>query len=257
MKVAPNGDSLVISGLVCTFGGVRAVDGVDMVVPTGRVTGLVGPNGAGKSTVLNAIAGAVKPFAGSIRYRGEDLTGLPTHAVAQRGLIRTFQLASVFPHLTVLENLLAGRHNQCGASFLEAMRGKRYWRRSEATLIERARALLARAGMSAMENQWAGELSGGQKRMVEIMRAMMAEPSVLLLDEPFAGVNPTLARRVEAQLMALREEGTTMLMIEHDLGAVERLSDSVIMMAQGRVLAQGSMSELRSNQEVVDAYIGR
>lgn len=250
-------NALEVHGLVCAFGGVRAVDGADFVVPSGRVTCLVGPNGAGKSTVLNAIAGVLSPVSGSIRLHGKEISGLPPYKVAKRRVIRTFQLPSVFGHLTVLENLIVGAPSQLGDSFWGALRGKGYWRRSEARLVERAREMLSSFGMAAIENQYADELSGGQKRMVEIMRALMAKPDVLLLDEPLAGVNPTLARRVEESLTAIRGQGITILMVEHELEAVERLSDSVVMMASGRVMARGSMKELRANTEVIDAYIGR
>ena len=247
---------LEIRGLVCNFRGVRAVTGADFSVACGQLTALVGPNGAGKSTVLNAIAGAVKPTAGSIRFRGEEIAGLAPHEVARRGIIRTFQVSSQFSRLTVLENLLVGAKGQRGASALQALRGKRSWRASEMELVERGRQLLERFGLRATENQYAGELSGGQRRMVEIMRALMADPDVLLLDEPFAGVNPTLARRVEEQLIAIREMGITTLMVEHELAAVERLSDSVVVMTVGSVLARGSMANMRSNPDVVAAYLG-
>jgi neutral amino acid transport system ATP-binding protein len=249
--------SVEVSDLVCTFGGVKAVNGATFAIPTGQVTALVGPNGAGKSTVLSAIAGSVAPTSGGIFHDAESIVGLPPHRVAQRGIIRTFQLSSEFQHMTVLENLVAGARGQPGQSFWGALLGKRYWGRAEETSVERARALLARFGLSAKADQYAGALSGGEKRMVEIMRAMMAAPDVFLLDEPFAGVNPSLARRVEDQLAAIREDGGTMLMIEHELGAVDRLCDSVVVMANGGVLAQGSMAELRANDEVIDAYLGR
>jgi ABC-type branched-subunit amino acid transport system ATPase component len=237
------------------FGGVAAVDGVSFDVAAGTITGLIGPNGAGKSTVLGMIAGAIAPSAGTITFRGHDITGQPTYRNARRGLRRTFQLSSEFARLTVLENLLVAAGDQRGESLGGALLGKWYWRRQERALVDRARALLRRFDLAAMEDELAGNLSGGQKRLVEITRSLMGEPTMLLLDEPMAGVNPSLALRIAAYLEELRDEGLTMLLVEHELGLVERLCDPVIVMAQGRLLSQGTMKELRVNQEVVDAYL--
>jgi ABC-type branched-subunit amino acid transport system ATPase component len=248
-------DPLRVEDLHIDFGGVHAVDGASFSIPAGAVTGLIGPNGAGKSTALKLIAGGLRPTRGRIVLDGEDIAGLPAHEVARRGLIRTFQLSSEFAHLTVLENLLVAAPDQRGATLRGALRGKRYWRPNQDELLVRARALLDEFELSHAADQYAGELSGGQKRLVEIMRALMAAPKLLLLDEPLAGVNPTLRVIVEDHLLRLREAGLTMVMVEHELGTVERCCNSVIVMAQGRVLARGSMQEMRQNQEVVDAYL--
>jgi branched-chain amino acid transport system ATP-binding protein/branched-chain amino acid transport system permease protein len=247
--------ALEVQDLHIDFGGVHAVDGASFAIPTGAVTGLIGPNGAGKSTALKLIVGALRPTSGRVLHRGEDIAGRPAHEVARRGLIRTFQLSSEFAHLTVMENLLVAAPGQRGASFGGALRGKRYWRAGQEQLVERARVLLEEFEMAHATNDYAGELSGGQKRLVEIMRALMAAPDILLLDEPLAGVNPTLRLIVEEHLLRLRDSGLTMVMVEHELGTVERCCNSVIVMAQGRVLARGSMQEMRENQEVVDAYL--
>jgi branched-chain amino acid transport system ATP-binding protein len=244
-----------IEDLRCEFGGVRAVDGVSFSIPSGRITGLIGPNGAGKSTALKLIAGALAPTGGRILYRGEDVAGRPAYSIAQRGLLRTFQLSSEFARLTVIENLVVAAPHQRGATFLGALLGRRHWARQQTETVDRARRLLDRFGLGEKADEYAGRLSGGQKRLVEIMRALMAEPTVLLLDEPFAGVNPALSLKVEEHLMSLRDEGLTMLMVEHELGSVERVCDSVIVMAQGRILAAGSMEDLRENEAVVDAYL--
>jgi ABC-type branched-subunit amino acid transport system ATPase component len=239
-----------------SFGGVRAVDGVSLEVHRGSITGLIGPNGAGKSTALGVIAGALRADGGRIEFDGRDITGLPPMRRARRGLIRTFQTSSEFQQLTVLENLLVGDNNHPGETLVGALvRGGRYWRKHEQDLVVRARELLARFQMSEKENEWAGNLSGGQKRLLEIMRGLMAEPKLLLLDEPMAGVNPTLARGIEQHLQQLREDGLTMLMIEHELGVVERLCDRVIVMAQGKLISEGTMEALRRDQEVRDAYL--
>ncbi|MDE3131111.1 MAG: ATP-binding cassette domain-containing protein, partial [Acidobacteriota bacterium] len=184
-----------------------------------------------------------------------DITGRPAYWVARQGLIRTFQLSSEFARLTVMENLLVAVPGQRGSTLLGALRGRRHWRGQQATLAEQAAALLAEFGLAQAADQYAGELSGGQKRLVEIMRALMAQPRVLLLDEPMAGVNPTLRLTIEEHLQRLRDEGLTMLMVEHELGAIERVCDTVVVMAQGRLLATGSMDELRENEEVVSAYL--
>jgi ABC-type branched-subunit amino acid transport system ATPase component len=246
---------LAVQDLHREFGGVHAVNGASFTVPPGRITGLIGPNGAGKSTALNIIAGALKPSAGTVSYQGKDVTALPSYRVARRGIIRTFQLSSEFAALTVLENLLVAAPVQRGETLWQAALGKRYWRPQERALVERARQLMARFDMSAKEDEYAGNLSGGQKRLLELMRGLMANPTLLLLDEPMAGVNPSLARRIEQHLADLAGEGLTMLMIEHELAVVERLCDSIVVMAQGRVISEGTMADIRSDQEVLDAYL--
>jgi branched-chain amino acid transport system permease protein len=251
----PSAPVLAVQDLHREFGGVHAVNGASFTVPPGRITGLIGPNGAGKSTVLNIIAGALKPSAGTVRYQGQDITGLPSYKVARQGIIRTFQISSEFAALTVMENLLVAAPAPRGEALWQAALGKRYWRPRERAMVERARQLMARFEMSAKEDEYAGNLSGGQKRLLELMRGLMANPALLLLDEPMAGVNPSLARRIEQHLADLVREGLTMLMIEHELAVVERLCDPVVVMAQGRVISQGTMANIRSDQEVLDAYL--
>jgi ABC-type branched-subunit amino acid transport system ATPase component len=180
---------------------------------------------------------------------------MASHQIARRGVIRTFQISSEFPMLTVLENLLVAAPNQHGESLWRAVLRRRAWRKEEAVSLARARDLLRRFGMADKEDEYAGNLSGGQKRLLELGRALMADPVILLLDEPMAGVNPSLARRIEDHLLELRDEGLTMLMVEHELAVVERLCDPVVVMAQGRVIFQGSMEQVRSNEGVLDAYL--
>ena len=249
------GDLLAVSELHREFGGVKAVNGASFGIGAGRITGLIGPNGAGKSTALAMIAGALAPSSGSIRFKGTEIAGLPSYKVARLGVTRTFQISSEFARLTVLENLLVAAPGQRGESLKGALLGKRAWRTQERALLDRARDLLDRFDMTAKEDEYAGNLSGGQKRLLEIMRGLMAEPTLLLLDEPMAGVNPSLARRIERHLLELRDDGLTMLMVEHELGVVERLCDPVVVMAQGRVISEGTMGEIRSKQEVLDAYL--
>ncbi len=247
---------LEVRGLACSFGAVRAVEDATFTVIPGTITGLIGPNGAGKSTVIDLITGRTPTQRGSIRFAGNDITGRRSHEIARLGMIRTFQQANVFSRLTVLENLLVGSRPWPGEGVGMALGPRRRWSEQELNLQDRAWGLLDRFGLRRLANEYAGALSGGQKRLVEMMRALMAEPKMLLLDEPMAGVNPSLANSIADRLEELLEEGMTMLMIEHDLHLVERLCDPVVVMAHGAVLAEGSMAELQENVEVVDAYLG-
>jgi ABC-type branched-subunit amino acid transport system ATPase component len=242
-------------GLTRAFGGVLAVDGVSLAVRRGTLTGLIGPNGAGKSTLLAMLAGTLPASSGTISYLGQDITGVPAFRRARSGLVRTFQLASEFKRLTVLENLLSAVPGHRGDSLRGAMLGRRYWGADEGAAIARAEAVLRRFGLLDLAGQYAGDLSGGQRRLVEIMRALMADPAVLLLDEPMAGVHPSLARRIGAELVALCGEGLTVLMVEHELAIMDEFCDPVIVMAEGAVLAEGTMADLRARTEVVEAYL--
>jgi neutral amino acid transport system ATP-binding protein len=237
------------------FGGLRAVAGASFNAMRGHITGLIGPNGAGKSTLMGIVAGAIKPNAGTVTFEGKDVTGLPSHLIARRGIIRTFQLSAEFSKLTVLENLLVAAPAQKGESLLGAELGRLYWGPREAALVDVARGVLDRFAMAPKENELAGNLSGGQKRLLEIMRALMSKPKMLLLDEPFAGVNPTLTREIERYLIDLRDEGLSMIMVEHELSVVERLCEPVVVMAQGKVISEGSMRDVAARQEVLDAYL--
>jgi neutral amino acid transport system ATP-binding protein len=254
--VAQHEPIVEVRELARRFGGVRAVDGATFAVARGTITGLIGPNGAGKSTVAGVVSGFLSPTGGRVVFDGEDITGWPAHRVARRGLVRTFQLSSEFPRLTVLENLLVAAPDIDGATPAGSLLGRRRWRHSEQLAIDAARELLHSFGLADAEDAYAGELSGGQKRLLEIMRGLMTRPSLLLLDEPFAGVNPTLSLDIQRLLGELRDSGLTMVLIEHELGAVERLCDSIVVMALGRVIAEGTMQQLRANREVVDAYLG-
>ncbi len=246
---------LEVRNLVRHFGGVHAVDGVSFNVERGTVTGLIGPNGAGKSTALNVIGGFIPPGAGQVMFDGEDVTGQPMHRLARRGLVRTFQLARVFGGLTTIENLLVAVPRQRGETALGVLAGKRYWGRQERELLEQARAMLRSFGMEEQQNQLARNLSGGQKRAVETMRALMMKPKLLLLDEPMAGLSPSLSRQLEDLFLKLTGEGLTILLVEHSLDTVDRVCSKVVVMAQGKVLSEGLMTELRTRKEVQDAYV--
>jgi branched-chain amino acid transport system permease protein len=246
---------LSCSGLTRSFEGVRAVDDVSMSFERGRLTGIIGPNGAGKSTALAMLAGTLHPTEGTISYRDEDITGLPAYRRARLGLVRTFQLASEFKRLTVIENLLSAIPDQRGDSVRGALLGHRYWGAQEREAVEQAKAMLDRFGLLDLADRYAGDLSGGQRRLVEIMRALMTEPDVLLLDEPMAGVHPRLAHQIGMRLVSLCEAGMTVVMVEHELSIMDEFCDPVIVMAEGRVLAEGTMETLRSREEVVEAYL--
>jgi branched-chain amino acid transport system permease protein len=242
-------------GVSREFGGVRAVSDVSFVVRKGTLTGLIGPNGAGKSTLLAMLAGTLPVSSGKVMYLGADVTSVAAFRRARIGLVRTFQLASEFKRLTVMENLMSSVQGNRGDSFLGAMGGRRYWGADERAAVDRASALLERFGLTDYANNYAGDLSGGQRRLVEIMRALMAAPKMLLLDEPMAGVHPHLARRIGNELVALCADGMTILMVEHELAIMDEFCDPVVVMAEGAVLAEGTMAQLRGRQEVVEAYL--
>jgi neutral amino acid transport system ATP-binding protein len=246
---------LEVSGLVKHYGGVRAVDGISFSVERGTITGLIGPNGAGKSTALNVICGFLPPDGGRVLLDGEDVTGQAMHRLARRGVVRTFQLARVFGGLTTIENLLVAAPGQRGESTLGLLGGGRYWGKSENEVLGRAREMLGAFGMQDKADDYARNLSGGQKRAVETMRALMTRPKLLLLDEPMAGLSPSLSRQLEDMFLGLTREGLSLLLVEHSLDTVDRLCSKVVVMAQGKVLAEGRMSELRTRKEVQDAYV--
>ena len=241
--------------LTKSFNGVTVVSDVSVTIEQGRLTGMIGPNGAGKSTTLAMLAGTLPATSGKIFYEGRDITHLPSFKRAQLGVVRTFQLASEFKKLTVLENLVCAIPRQSGDSFRGSVRGRRYWGAEDKANIERAEEILEGFGLAQYADAYAGGLSGGQRRLVEIMRALLAEPKVLLLDEPMAGVHANLARKIGNHLTKLCDGGMTIVMVEHELSITDEFCDPVIVLAEGRVLAQGTMAELRANSEVVEAYL--
>lgn len=255
-----SGDDLSASHIVVcedvswSFGGVRAVDHVSIAVRKGLVTGLIGPNGAGKSTLINLMSGYLRGQSGRILFNGTDISRVPAHAVARRGLVRTFQLSSEFPHMTVLENMMVGPA-QTGESFWTAVLRPGVWRRQEKELLAEARTLLDEFDLLKLANEYAGNLSGGQKRLLELARALMTKPVMLLLDEPMAGVARWMIDLLVERIKELNRTGLSFLVVEHDLEVIDRLCDTVYVMGQGRVLAEGPMSELREDESVVEAYL--
>ncbi len=248
-------DILAVTEIQRDFGGVRAVDGATFTVARRSITGLIGPNGAGKSTALGIVSGFIPPGRGTIRFDGVDVTGVQAYRRARLGLVRTFQLSHEFGSLTTLENLIVAAPRARSESTLGVLGGRRYWGREEREITERARALLALFGMEDKTYERARQLSGGQKRMLELMRAVMTEPALLLLDEPTAGLSPMLTQKLGDACLALREQGLSILLVEHELDTVDRLCDTVVVMVQGKVFAEGSMADLRTRREVQEAYI--
>lgn len=248
---------ITVDNIVKRFGGIRAVDGCSLQVAKGSITGLIGPNGAGKSTLFNIIAGLLTPDQGSIRLDGMDVTGWPAHRLFGQGLARTFQIAHEFGRMTVLENLMAVPARQSGERILNAWLRWPKVRAEEAGIRARAEEVLAQLRIDHVKHELAGNLSGGQKKLVELARTMMWQPKVVLLDEIGAGVNRTLLSEIAGEIERLnRDHGYTFFVIEHDMDLIARLCSPVIVMAEGRVLTQGSMQEIRQNAEVIEAYLG-
>jgi branched-chain amino acid transport system ATP-binding protein len=240
------------------FGGVHAVDNASLEIAKGSITGLIGPNGAGKTTLFNIIAGNLKPSSGKIYLDGEDITGLPPHELFGRGLLRTFQIAHEFATLTVLENLMMVPGGQHGESLLGAWFQPALVRSEEADIRARAMDVISFLGLEHVAQELAGNLSGGQKKLLELGRTMMVEAKVVLLDEVGAGVNRTLLNTIGDAIVRLNKERLyTFCMIEHDMDFISRLCDPVIVMAEGTVLAQGTAEEVKSNEQVIEAYLGR
>ncbi len=248
---------LEVQGITKSFGGLRAVDDCSFNVTRGSVTGLIGPNGAGKSTAANLITGFIRADAGSIIFDGREIARMPVHQIARQGLTRTFQITRELEHMTVTENMMAAPQDQIGESFWLGMLGLPIVRRQEDAYLKRALRLLSDFDLYQLRDEYAGNLSGGQRRLLELARVVMAKPKLLLLDEPFAGINPVLAARLSDYVAVLcKEHGITFLIIEHNLAMVEKLCDTVIVMALGRRIAEGTMEQLRQDPAVVDAYLG-
>ena len=248
---------LAVDGVVCTFGGLRALDGASFDVEPGSITALIGPNGAGKSTLFNVVTGFVSADAGAVTFDGRRIDRAPSHRIARGGLVRTFQVPRTLTRLSVLDNMLlaAPRHpgEQLGTLVLRPGAA----RTRERGVRERAKALLALVRLDPHADDYAGVLSGGQRKLLDFARVLMVEPRLVLLDEPMAGVNPALGRQLLEHVAQLRaEEGVTFLFVEHDLDVVMEASDRVVVMNEGRVIATGTPGEVRSDARVVDAYLG-
>lgn len=248
--------ALRCEGITKAFQGVHAVNGTAFDVPEGQITALIGPNGAGKTTLVNILSGAMTCDRGREFVGETEVTNWPSHKIARLGLLRTFQLSRELGGLTVLENLLTAPARQAGESLVNVLLRPGLIRRQEREHAERALRLLDVYGLYAHRDTPASQLSGGQKKLLEIARAVMASPKILLLDEPMAGVNPALIDVIGGYILDLKQSGVTVLMVEHNLNVVEQICDYVIVLAEGRTLATGRLSELRQNTDVVKAYLG-
>ncbi|MBC7143769.1 MAG: ABC transporter ATP-binding protein [Thioclava marina] len=246
-----------VEKLVKSFGGFRAVDGASLEIATGSITGLIGPNGAGKSTLFNVIAGVHAPTSGRVTMDGEDITGLAPHELFHKGLLRTFQIAHEFPSLSVRENLMMVPSGQAGETLWNTWFGRGRIRDEEAALLKKADEVLDFLTISHLKDEKAGNLSGGQKKLLELGRTMMVEAKIVFLDEVGAGVNRTLLNTIGDAIVRLnKERGYTFCVIEHDMDFIGRLCDPVIVMAEGKVLAEGSADHIMENEAVIEAYLG-
>jgi branched-chain amino acid transport system ATP-binding protein len=252
----PKPDPIVVAkGITRQFGGLRAVDVEHLEIQRGVITALIGPNGAGKTTFFNVLTGFDRADSGDRLFNGRSLNRMSASKIARIGMVRTFQLTKVLSKLTVLENMRLGATGQRGESFWAAI-FPFFWRSQETANTTRARELLARFKLDAKESDFAGSLSGGQRKLLEMARALMVKPELVMLDEPMAGVNPALKQSLLGHVKSLREEGMTVLFVEHDMDMVRDISDWVVVMAAGKVIAEGPPDSIMNDQRVIDAYLG-
>ena len=248
---------IVVENLHRHFGGFRAVDGASLRIETGSITGLIGPNGAGKTTLFNVIAGVLKPTSGKVTMAGEDITGLPPHELFHKGLLRTFQIAHEFSSMTVRENLMMVPGAQRGETLWETWFNRRQIAADERALLAKADEVLEFLTISHLRDEKAGNLSGGQKKLLELGRTMMVDAKIVFLDEVGAGVNRTLLNTIGDAILRLnKERGYTFVVIEHDMDFIGKICDPVICMAEGKVLAEGTLAEIKANEQVIEAYLG-
>ena len=246
---------LVADNVTRQFGGLTAVDVAHVEIPRGQITALIGPNGAGKTTFFNLLTGFDKPNTGTWIFDGKNLAGVPSYKVARLGMVRTFQLTKALSLLTVMENMRLGYQNQTGENPLAAM-FRWVWRKQENQVTEIATELLTRFKLNEKSEDFAASLSGGQRKLLEMARALMTKPTMVMLDEPMAGVNPALTQSLLDHIKGLKAEGMTVLFVEHDMHMVRHISDWVIVMAEGKIVAEGPPAEVMKNPAVIDAYLG-
>lgn len=249
-------DPIIVADHVSkSFGGLTAVDVEHLEVPRGVITALIGPNGAGKTTFFNLLTGFDTPDSGTWEFQGQSLAGIPAHKVAQRGQVRTFQLTKALSLLTVLENMKLGAKDQQGENLFASI-FPFLWKPKEAEIEARALELLERFKLLKLKDDFAASLSGGQRKLLEMARALMSEPTLVMLDEPMAGVNPALTESLLEHILDLKKEGMTVLFVEHDMHMVRHIADWVVVMAEGKIIAEGAPDQVMSNVAVVDAYLG-
>ncbi len=251
-------DSILrVDQVVQTFGGIRAVNGATFEVERGSITALIGPNGAGKTTCFNVVTGFYRGNSGSVRFDGDEVFREPAHRIARRGMVRTFQITKALARMPVIDNMLLAGANQPGERLFNNLIRRGACKAREAEIHEQALELLEEFNLTKLQESYAGTLSGGQRKLLELARALMTKPRLLMLDEPMAGINPTLGARLLEHMERLRsEEGVSFLFVEHDMDVVMNHSDRVIVMAEGRVIAEGLPKEIRENKQVIDAYLG-
>jgi ABC-type branched-subunit amino acid transport system ATPase component len=253
----PRTSLLEVEGVVKRFGGIRAVDGATMSIGEGRITALIGPNGAGKTTLFNVLTGFYKGDRGSVKLGGQQILGEQPYTIARRGMVRTFQITKALAAMPVIDNMMLAAPDQPGERLRDIFFRPGAVKSRETQVRSQATELLGLFNLRDVADDYAGTLSGGQRKLLEMARALMAEPKLLLLDEPMAGINPTLGRRLLDHMQALRREmGVTILFIEHDMEVVMNHSDRVVVMAEGRVIAEGEPHEVRRDERVIDAYLG-
>ncbi len=253
--VAKRDPILVADHVTRRFGGLTAVDVEHVEIPAHAITALIGPNGAGKTTFFNLLTGFDKPNTGHWTFRGEQLAGVPAFRVARRGMVRTFQLTKALALLSVIDNMLLGASNRAGENFFAAL-VPAAWRARDAQLTEKADELLRKFRLDTKRDDYAGSLSGGQRKLLEMARALMSDPALVMLDEPMAGVNPALTQSLLRHILELKEQGMTVLFVEHDMHVVREIADWVVVMAEGSVVAEGSPETVMSDPAVIDAYLG-
>ena len=247
---------LEIEDLTLSFGGLKALDGVSFAVPPGVVKAVIGPNGAGKTTLFHLISGFLTPDRGRIVFRGEEIQGRPAHAIASRGIARTFQLVQLFDHMTVLENVMVGRHRLSRAGLLAGALHLPWTRREEAAIREQAYGALELVGLSSRAAQPAGFLPLGLKRLLEIARALASEPTLLLLDEPASGLDQAETERLGELILTLKARGLTLLLVEHDMSLTMEVADEIAVLNYGRLIAEGPPRAIQRHPEVIAAYLG-
>ena len=246
---------LVADNVTRQFGGLTAVSVDHLEIPRGQITALIGPNGAGKTTLFNLLTGFDKPNTGTWIYDGKNLAGVPSYKVARLGMVRTFQLTKALSLLTVIDNMRLGAQNQPGENFLRSFL-KPLWIKYENQITEKADDLLKRFKLDAKREDYAAALSGGQRKLLEMARALMSDPKLVMLDEPMAGVNPALTQSLLEHIKDLKKNGTTVLFVEHDMHMVRHISDWVVVMAEGKIVAEGPPAIVMKDQAVIDAYLG-
>jgi branched-chain amino acid transport system ATP-binding protein len=256
-RASKNGAVLEIEEVFKHFGGIRAVNGASFGVAPRSITALIGPNGAGKTTLFNVVTGFYRGDRGSVSFDGQQVFGQPPYELARRGMVRTFQITKALAAMPVIDNMMLAAPNQPGEKFRNVVLRPRASMAREKEIREQAMELLELFNLTKLADDYAGTLSGGQRKLLELARALMVEPKLLLLDEPMAGINPTLGARLLDHMQRLRRErGVTFLFIEHDMEVVMNHSDRVVVMAEGRVISEGEPNEVRKDRRVIDAYLG-